>query len=139
MEDVPRALKQFVDYLEYQVLKYKIQAVYVAVPLTEEAIRDGMKKMVKERLGPDFPVWSSEDLFPFVYSLSCEKFSEHDIISTSEQEICVRSNAFLSGIINCKKSALFYLIVIQKRQKHNPSVARDTVVLVKERVRRTVG
>lgn len=71
----------------------------MAVPLSEEQIRDGMKKMVKERLGADFPVWSSEDLFPFVYSLSCEKFSEHDIISTSEQEICVRSTAFLVRIM----------------------------------------
>ena len=45
-----------------------IQAVYLAVPLSEAEVRSGMRMVLQERLGPDFPMYSSEELFPYVHA-----------------------------------------------------------------------
>merc|ERR1711979_3490 len=66
-----------------------------AVPLSEESLRSNMRAVLQERLGKSFPVYSSEELFPFVYASGCSEYSEHDIISTAEQEVCFRSSIFL--------------------------------------------
>jgi len=96
MHDVPKALENFADYVERQVMVAGIEAVYLAVPLSEAEVRSGMKVVLQDRLGADFPMYSSEELFPFVYASGCgEEYSEHDIISTTEQEVCFRSNIFL--------------------------------------------
>jgi len=96
MHDVPKALENFADYVERQVMVAGIEAVYLAVPLSEAEVRSGMKVVLQDRLGPEFPMYSSEELFPFVYASGCgEEYSEHDIISTTEQEVCFRSNIFL--------------------------------------------
>lgn len=95
MHDVPKALANFADYVERQVAIAGIQAVYLAVPLSEAEVRSGMKVVLRERLGADFPMYSSEELFPYVHATGCGDYSEHDIISTSEQEVCFRSNIFL--------------------------------------------
>jgi len=95
MHDVPKALANFADYVERQVAVAGIQAVYLAVPLSEAEVRSGMKMVLQERLGKNFPMYSSEELFPYVHASGCSEFSEHDIISTAEQEVCSRSTIFL--------------------------------------------
>ena len=45
-----------------------IQAVYLAVPLSEAEVRSGMKMVLQERLGKNFPMYSSEELFPYVHA-----------------------------------------------------------------------
>lgn len=95
MHDVPKALANFADYVERQVYMTGIQAVYLAVPLSEAEVRSGMRMVLQERLGPDFPMYSSEELFPYVHASGCSEYSEHDIISTTEQEVCSRSTIFL--------------------------------------------
>jgi len=95
MHDVPKALANFADYVERQVYIAGIQAVYLAVPLSEKEVRSGMRMVLQERLGADFPMYSSEELFPYVHASGCSEYSEHDIISTTEQEVCSRSQIFL--------------------------------------------
>lgn len=95
MHNVPKALAHFADYVERQVYLAGIQAVYLAVPLSEAAVRSGMRMVLQERLGKDFPMYSSEELFPYVHASGCSEYSEHDIISTAEQEVCFRSQIFL--------------------------------------------
>jgi len=95
MHNVPKALANFADYVERQVYLAGIQAVYLAVPLSEAAVRSGMRMVLQERLGKDFPMYSSEELFPYVHASGCSEYSEHDIISTTEQEVCFRSQIFL--------------------------------------------
>lgn len=52
----------------FKVYVAGIQAVYLAVPLSEKEVRSGMRLVLQERLGADFPMYSSEELFPYVHA-----------------------------------------------------------------------
>ena len=66
LNDIPKALNYFADYVENQVFLHDIQAVYVAAPPSEAEVKSGMEIILKERLGDHFKLLSSADLMPYI-------------------------------------------------------------------------
>ena len=67
LNDIPKALNYFADYVENQMLMHDIGAVYMAAPPSEAEVKSGMEIILKERLGDDFKLLSAADLVPYIH------------------------------------------------------------------------
>ena len=67
LNDIPKALNYFADYVENQMLMHDIGAVYMAAPPSEAEVKSGMEIILKERLGDHFKLLSAADLIPYIH------------------------------------------------------------------------
>ena len=66
VNDIPKALNYFADYVESQAALNNMSAVYLAAPPGEVEVKSGMEIILKERLGDQFKFFSSADLIPYI-------------------------------------------------------------------------
>ena len=67
LNDIPKALNYFADFVENQMMMHDIGAVYMAAPPSEAEVKSGMEIILKERLGDDFKLLSAADLVPYIH------------------------------------------------------------------------
>ncbi|CAG5079027.1 Oidioi.mRNA.OKI2018_I69.PAR.g9150.t1.cds [Oikopleura dioica] len=89
--------------------------VYIAAPMDEQIMRSKLIDAIKE---VGLTSLSSVDLLPYLEETGIRKSDIHDVLSTSEQELCFQSDVFLYSQI----STWSFNLVYQRRVNNKNSI-----------------
>lgn len=92
--------------------------VYIAAPMDEKIMRSKLIDAIRE---VGLVSLSSTDLLPYLSDAGIKKGDIHDVLSTSEQELCFQSDVFLYSQI----STWSFNLVYQRRVNNKNSIGNN--------------